>query len=345
MASLEQPAVDLTARARALLVLLVCWAGGAEPQYFLHSVNPIDTWDSGGTLITIGGSFPAAAAGVRAYLGQIELQVVQQQSSEQYLVVVSPRVEGSLPTADYDVTVSVDGKRLPWSATAQPIHKLVRVHNYRLTVEKQMQMTEAVQLQLLNPSTISTFAEHVLLKQFYSAERSDHTLCGIGGDRLSVCPSFDVATYALERVEGVCLRERREGTVPLRFYWSAAAQDNAATAAKKLLPSAKGFDLVRNVCYIWKDKGAASDNRVGLELFYNEARKDHLAVATQEGRAWAKANGYTTLGLQGYVQRLLQPRSDTDDASNNTAEAEIAAATQRALRKVDRMLARMTDNS
>ena len=281
---------------------------------------------------------------MRAYLGQIELQIVRQQSNGQVLVVVSPRIEGSVPTADYDVIVSVDGKRLPWSATAQPIHKLVRVHNYRVTVEKQMQMTEAVQLQLLNPSTISMFAEHILLKQFYSAERSDHTLCGIGGDRLSVCPSFDVTTYTLERVEGICLRNRQEGTIPLRFYWSASAQDNAATAAKKLLPSSKGFELVRNVCYIWKDRGEAADNRVGLELFYNKARKDHLAVATQEGRTWAQANGYTTLGVQGYVQRLLQPPGDADD-SNTTAEAEIAATTQRALRKIDRMLARMSDHS
>ena len=40
----------------------------------------------------------------------------------------------------------------------------------------------------------------VPLIQYYSQERSDHTLCGISGGQYSVCPSTD-APYVYERIE------------------------------------------------------------------------------------------------------------------------------------------------
>ena len=125
------------------------------------------------------------------------------------------------------------------------------------------------QLQLLSPANVPAFADVVMLKLFHSEARNDHTLCGIGGDDLAVCPSLD-GGYRMVRLEGLCHRQKREGMVPLRFYWSAEHADNAVTAAKKLRPSVKGYTLVRNVCYIWRNGGA--DTSVdGVWIVFNMA--------------------------------------------------------------------------
>ena len=226
---------------------------GPQPHYFLHGTAPIDAWDTGGTMITLTGSFaPECLDGSSAEcryavsLGAFPAPLVPGYCNAQKLVVLSPAITDGRATADYDVVVTLQTREGPsaalrWSLTAQPIHQKVRIHNYLVTLEKQTQMAEQAQLQLFSPTkSVPAFADMVMLKLFHSEVRSDHTLCGIGGDDISVCPSFD-GDYRMVRLEGLCHRQKREGMVPLRFYWSASHVDNAVTAAKKLRPNPKGY--------------------------------------------------------------------------------------------------------
>lgn len=295
----------------ALLLALVYASSVGPPQHYVQSVAPIDTWDTGGTMVTLLGRFDSACladnapCAYRVSFGALEAPLLLDQCTDGKLVVVSPAVMGGKPTADYDVVVRrhADGRTavLGWAANALPLHQKVRIHNYQVTVANQVRATETAQLQLLSSANVPPFTELVQLKLFRSATRNDHTLCGIGGDVLSVCPSFE-AEYRMVRLEGLCSRERREGTKPLRFYWSGSAQDNAVTSAKKLRPSSTGYELVRNVCYVWTK--ASQPDHVALELFYNAERTDHYATATEEGRTWAREQGYQSLGVQGYVMRV-----------------------------------------
>ena len=283
------------------------------PQHYVQSVTPIDTWDAGGTMVTLLGRFDSeclsddAPCTHRVSFGALDAPLLLDQCTDTKLVVISPAVTGGQPTADYDIGVRVHHhadartKELGWAANALPLHKKVRVHNYQTTMANQMRANEAAQLQLLSSANVPPFTELVQLKLFHSAKRNDHTLCGIGGDVLAVCPSFE-ADYRIVRLEGLCSRARRDGTKPLRFYWSGAAQDNAVTSAKKLRPSSAGYELVRNVCYVWTE--ASRPEHVPLELFYHEGRSDHFATASEEGVAWAREQGYASLGVQGYVLRV-----------------------------------------
>ena len=295
------------------LVLRVALSMVGPPQHYIQSVAPIDCWDTGGTMVTIAGNFAeeclsdsGAPCAYQVSFGALEAKLLLDQCTEAKLVVISPTVAGAL-TADYGVIVTVRrgagdrGEALGWAANALPLHQKVRIHNYQSTMANQIRVTEQAQLQLLSSANVPPFTELVQLKLFRSAARKDHTLCGIGGDTLEVCPSFE-ADYRAVRLEGLCSRSRREGTKPLRFYYHENLQDNAVTTAKKLLPSSEGYQLVRNVCYVWSE--ATRPEHVALELFYHEGRGDHFATATDEGRAWASDEGYASMGVQGYVMRV-----------------------------------------
>jgi len=330
---------------RVVLFLLVDGAAmydltkhaGTQPQFYLHSTAPIDTWDTGGTMVTIAGSFAeecldgsSTECRYAVGVGPFAAPLVPGYCNAQKIVVLSPAIADGRATADYDVRVTLqtrDGasSALRWSSSAQPIRQKIRIHNYRTTVAQQKQVSEAAQLQLLSPSTVPAFAEVVMLKLFHSAARSDHTLCGIGGDSMSMCPSLD-GDYKMVRLEGLCHRLKREGMVPLRFYWSAAHVDNAVTAAKKLRPDPKGYELVRNVCYIWRNGGA---DRSPLDLFYSAEHNDHYATGTAVGRKWAKANNYTSMGTQGFVERVpLRSPSKLDGTARGLLESVDAIVTR-----------------
>jgi hypothetical protein len=283
--------------------------GGA--RHFVQSVVPIDVWGSGDALINLEGKFDADYR-YKVLIGNFVAPPLESHCDEGRLVVVSPTVDEAWPTTDFDVRVEAisafgDQEIVPWSPTALAVHKKVRIHNYQATIEAQLQSTEAAQFELLSSASVPEFGKAVLLKTFHSATRGDHTVCGIGGDDITVCPSFE-GGYRIIRVEGLCARERQEGTVPLRLYHNARAQDFAATSAKKLHPSSRGYKLVRNVCYVWRTE---APDRAALELFYSEARADYMSTATSEGKLWAQQNNYTSCGTQGWVRRL-PPRKVTE---------------------------------
>jgi hypothetical protein len=57
-------------------------------------------------------------------------------------------------------------------------------------------------------------------------------------------------------------------------------------------------------CYVRRQP---DKSLVPLQLFYSASRKDHLATASAEGVAYATANGYSSLGVQGYVRAPAPP--------------------------------------
>ena len=289
-------------RAVALFGFFAVLGSGAR-RHYLQSVAPVDLWSTGDSLISIDGRFDGDSR-YKVMIGNFVAPPLESLSDEGRLVVVSPMIDEWWPTADFDVVVksiSTFGveETVPWSASALPVHKKVRIHNYQETIAAQLQVTEAAQLELLSSASVPEFNKNVLLKTFFSPTRDDHTLCGIGGDDITVCPSFE-GEYQIIRVEGLCARELQEGTIPLRLYRNERAQDNAAVA-KRLRSLSLNYELVHDVCYMWR---TGAPDRAPLELFYNKGRKDYMSTATSEGRAWARAHNYTSAGTQGYVQRL-----------------------------------------
>lgn len=103
------------------------------------------------------------------------------------------------------------------------------------------------------------------------------------------------------------------------FPLSPSALDNFVSTNQ----SVPGYTQVRVSCYVRRQP---DKDLVPLQLFYSAAHKDHLATASAEGVAYAKANGYSALGVQGYV-RVPRPPLPPAIAQFEGTALDVAHAT------------------
>jgi len=141
------------------------------------------------------------------------------------------------------------------------------------------------------------------LVQLYSSDRPDSLLCGT-----NACLSTN-SNYAKLRIEGYQPVSTDGNAIPWNDYWSADALDNWATS-QGTAPSGYTVANFKNG-YVYKSQVSGT---IPVQLWYSDARKDHLAVASTDGIQWAKDNGYTLLnGTLGYV--LQNPPTVQEGAS------------------------------
>ena len=111
----------------------------------------------------------------------------------------------------------------------------------------------------------------------------------------TVCPG---GSYSIVRREFECAQSpSSSANVALNLFWNDQTADNANLATD--MPP-KGSSLIRPTCYL--SSKATTVYPIAVEAFYSTARSDHLTVASDDGRAYAREHNYTSLGIQGYAQ-------------------------------------------
>lgn len=100
-----------------------------------------------------------------------------------------------------------------------------------------------------------------------------------------------------------------EGTTPLNFFWSSSKADNYLSTDS----SVPGYTLVRVACHIWTSPG---EHRVPLDLYFNKKLSDHWSLSGKAQAARAQAEGYTKVGVQGY---LAAPPSSSNASGTGMA--------------------------
>jgi hypothetical protein len=89
------------------------------------------------------------------------------------------------------------------------------------------------------------------------------------------------------------------GLPALLVYYSASKQDNAVVTAAGAATLDASYRLDHAGAVVAASN--ASPGMVPLTLFANAATGHHFTAASAAGAAWAKANGYAAVGVQGFV--------------------------------------------
>ena len=85
----------------------------------------------------------------------------------------------------------------------------------------------------------------------------------------------------------------------LGVYWSSVHNDNAVLTAAFATTLDKSYSYFAD--NLWVVSDTSVDGLVPLNFYANAASNHHITTASVEGNAFAKANGYTFVGVQGYV--------------------------------------------
>ena len=152
---------------------------------------------------------------------------------------------------------------------------------------------------------------HITSRRTLAARRRSLARRAAAGPRLAMVLSPSTFTGG-----EWCARVRHEHALPApiqeQALLPAAAQPThphpcSAANADNFVSTNASFPLytrVRVACFV---KAQAGDGLTPLQLFYSAAHKDHLATASAEGIAYARANNYSFLGTQGYVKAAPPP--------------------------------------
>jgi len=129
------------------------------------------------------------------------------------------------------------------------------------------------------------------LTQLWDSDRNDNCLCG-SQDCLNANNY-----YELLRVEGYQATEGEAGVIPLNDFWNEQITDNYATTQ---ITSPTGYSAATfsdGLVY-----ASQKQDTVPLAVYWNEARKDMLTVASDDGHSYAKQHGYLLVNASiGYV--------------------------------------------
>jgi len=89
---------------------------------------------------------------------------------------------------------------------------------------------------------------------------------------------------------------------PLQTFWSAQYNDNAVVATAAGAASLdKTYSFIGNAAPIPSNGTTGPAGSVALNLYANAATHHHMTTASVEGNAWALANGFSLIGVQGWV--------------------------------------------
>ena len=138
---------------------------------------------------------------------------------------------------------------------------------------------------LLSDETALLVETTVALRQYYSEERRDHTLCGVAGIETAICPSHD-ASYVLRRIEGLCAAAELPGTVPLHFYYNPETHDNAVARVLDSTGIAHVFGDRPSLLHLDGDGGDGDDGDDGDE-YGDSAEDDEEELSTKTESAAA----------------------------------------------------------
>jgi len=144
------------------------------------------------------------------------------------------------------------------------------------------------------------------LLQMWSGTRNDNCLCGT-----TDCINSQ-SGYKSLRIEGYCVKENTPDAIKLNDFWNADIADNYATTTSAT-PSGYSPASFGNG-YVLK---SFAPGTVPLKLYWNDARKDMLTVASQEGINYAIQYNYTLLNNNlGYVYTNPPPSEDAPTYSS-----------------------------
>jgi hypothetical protein len=98
----------------------------------------------------------------------------------------------------------------------------------------------------------------------------------------------------------------RQGTVPLKLFWSAQREDNFSTptAVGEQDALAAGYQFASIEGYVFSNQEPGT---VPLKLYLNAERDDYFTTATAEGERDALGSGYQFARIEGYVFQTQQP--------------------------------------
>lgn len=88
-------------------------------------------------------------------------------------------------------------------------------------------------------------------------------------------------------------------TQPLMVYYSSTYTDNAVVTSNASLDAT--YTLVGTDLDVFTSQAAGAPHLSPLNLYANQATRHTITTSSDEGIAWALANGYTLVGIQGYV--------------------------------------------
>jgi hypothetical protein len=99
------------------------------------------------------------------------------------------------------------------------------------------------------------------------------------------------------RIEGYIPEAGTAGAVPLNDFWNSEMDDNLATSSTSMPAGYSKAIFQDGVVF-----GSQQTGTVPLAIYWSEARKDFLTVASADGVAYAEANGYVLKNAtSGYV--------------------------------------------
>ena len=142
------------------------------------------------------------------------------------------------------------------------------------------------------------------LASLWSPSRADAVTCASAECYSNQAPQGGYsALYAEGRVwsspEPVTLGGQQYAVQALSNFWSAQLTDNAVAQAG-VPPSASYTDEVAN-CFVLTEAAPGTLPLVGYARVYNASHTDNYAAASAAGNAWAAQQGYSKLGVLGYV--------------------------------------------
>jgi len=122
------------------------------------------------------------------------------------------------------------------------------------------------------------------LTQLYDSDRTDSVLCGSSG-----CLSAN-NYYTNMRIEGYQALQGDSDLIALNDYWDQDINDNWATTDPNTPAGYTVASFADGTVYSKQKTGT-----IPLQLWYSDARKDHLTVASDAGVQYANDNGYKVI--------------------------------------------------
>ena len=157
--------------------------------------------------------------------------------------------------------------------------------------------------------------------QTYNAKNGDSVLCFSEACRAANHDPIRIEGYAMPASPQPPLTPPTPPTVPLLDCFDASRHDNWMSTNNGSCPA--GYSRVGGVQAYALAAGGGADRTASsggdgdadadnnetavLETFVHAARGQHVTVATDEGRAWAAAHGYSSLAVLGRIYTAQRP--------------------------------------
>ncbi len=169
-----------------------------------------------------------------------------------------------------------------------------------------------------NPTTATAATPATLpLNLYWNADKTVAlTTASAAGEGQAKSNDFRVAD-----VQGRIFATQQPGTIPLKLYLNAGAQDYLIAATTKI--TSERFTLLAVEGYVYSKPRPGT---VALKLFWSKQRKHNLGLVSPEAETLAKVAGYEFNRTECYILAAQEPSVAASPAQAAVASSPVASA-------------------